>query len=400
MLIFSIAVSWFNRQPCLSMVVIKRLSEVIHYITIREFYMGAWFRVAAIIVLIGFVGVLALYARSPIQAVAFEPPSGAASEVFAANEKLAAVIRYLQKVGSGPEDIVKGPNGDFYTGYQDGRIVRFSVRDGQVIEGSYREFVNTGGRPLGMQFDAAGNLIVADAFKGLLSVSPAGDIKTLLDYADDPSLRFIDDVDVAADGTIWFSDVSSRFGLHDYIYDLIEASATGRLLSYTPSNGELKVHLSGLYFANGVSLGPDDSWVLVNETGASRVSRLWLTGPKAGVQDVFIDGLSGMPDNISFNGSDTFWVAIPALRSREIDALASYPFLRKLLGGLPADLLVPTSKLGFVLGLGLDGTVKFNLQSESGVYHTITSVNEYDGHLWLGSLAMPSIAVLPLSVVH
>ncbi|MFT6552458.1 MAG: hypothetical protein ACJA1I_002513, partial [Zhongshania marina] len=68
--------------------------------------------------------------------------------------------------------------------------------------------------------------------------------------------------------------------------------------------------------------------------------------------------------------------------------------------GLPADLLVPTSKLGFVLGLGLDGTVKFNLQSESGVYHTITSVNEYDGHLWLGSLAMPSIAVLPLSVVH
>lgn len=362
--------------------------------------MANWFRVIAIVALIVFVGVLALYARSPIQAVVFEPSGSEANAAFARNEKLAAVTTYLQHVGSGPEDIVKGPDGNFYTGYQDGRIVRFTVRDGQVLEGSFREFVNTGGRPLGMQFDAAGNLIVADAFKGLLSVSPAGEINTLLDYADDPSLRFIDDVDVAADGTIWFSDASSRFGLHDYIYDLIEASATGRLLSYMPSNGQTKVHLSGLYFANGVTLGPDDTWVLVNETGASRVSRLWLKGPKAGVQDVFIDGLSGMPDNISFNGTDTFWLAIPALRSKEIDALAAYPFLRKLLGGLPADLLVPASKLGFALGLGLDGTVKFNLQSESGVYHTITSVNEYDGHLWLGSLAMSSIAVLPLPTSH
>jgi hypothetical protein len=57
---------------------------------------------------------------------------------------------------------------------------------------------------------------------------------------------------------------------------------------------------------------------------------------------------------------------------------------------------VPASQLGFVVGLGLDGKVKFNLQSESGAYHTITSVNEYDGQLWLGSLAMPSVAVLPL----
>jgi sugar lactone lactonase YvrE len=359
--------------------------------------MGRFFRWTVIVMLLLLVAGLALHARSPIQPVAFAVPVDIGlSGDFTANKRLDAVKRHLQQVGVGPEDIVKGPKGDFYTGYQDGRIVRFAVTDGRFVEGSQQEFVNTGGRPLGMQFDAAGNLIVADAFKGLLSVSVTGEITTLVDYADDPSLRFIDDVDIAADGTIWFSDASGRFGLHDYIYDIVEASATGRLLSYEPATGLTRVHLSDLYFANGVALGPDDSFVLVNETGASRVTRLWLKGPQTGDSDAFIANLPGMPDNISFNGVDTFWVAMPALRSKEIDALAQYPFIRKLLGGLPAELLVPTNHIGFALGLSVEGKVKFNLQSSSGKYHTITSVNEYDGQVWFGSLAMPSVAVLPV----
>jgi sugar lactone lactonase YvrE len=363
--------------------------------------MGRFLGVASIVILILAAAVLALYIRSPLEPIVFDPPKGGSlTGEFAVNERLAGLAIYLENRGTGPEDIVKGPDGHFYTGYQDGQIVRFSVSEGRAVEGSIQAFVNTGGRPLGMQFDGAGNLIVADAFKGLLSVSPSGEISTLVDYADDSTLRFIDDVDIADDGTIWFSDVSTRFGLHEYIYDLIEATTTGRLLSFTPSNGRLQVHVSDLYFANGVALGPHDSWVLVNETGASRVTRLWLKGPKAGSTDVFIEGLPGMPDNITFNGVDTFWLAMPALRSKEIDALAEYPFIRKLLGGLSVSLLVPTSDLGFVVGLGLDGTVTSNLQSMSGVYHTITSVNEYDGYLWLGSLAMPSIGVLALPVAY
>ncbi|CAA0082249.1 Uncharacterised protein [Zhongshania aliphaticivorans] len=363
--------------------------------------MGYFIRGFAIACLLVIIVGLALYARSPIDAVAFEAPieNGLTGE-FASNERLAEVATYLRAYGTGPEDIVQGPNGEFYTGYQDGRIVRFNVSEGRVLSGSLEEFINTGGRPLGMAFDHAGNLVVADAFEGLLSVSPAGEVTKLVAYSDDPTLRFIDDVDIAGDGTIWFSDASGRFGLHDYIYDLVEASATGRLLSYTPSTGKTKVHLTGLYFANGVALGPDDKWVLVNETGASRITRLWLTGAVAGSHDVFIENLPGMPDNISFNGVDTFWVAMPALRSKEIDALAQFPFVRKLVGGLPASLLVPSSKLGFVMGLGIDGEVKFNLQSASGVYHTVTSVNEYDGYVWLGSLAMPSIAAFPKALVH
>ena len=63
--------------------------------------------------------------------------------------------------------------------------------------------------------------------------------------------------------------------------------------------------MEGLFFANGVALGPDERFVLVNETVTGRVHRL-LKGDRRGERDIFIDGLPAMVDNISFNGSDTF----------------------------------------------------------------------------------------------
>jgi hypothetical protein len=43
-------------------------------------------------------------------------------------------------------------------------------------------------------------------------------------------------------------------------------------------------------------------------------------------------------------------------------------------------------------GLDHDGNVVHNLQDHTGHYHTVTSVNEADGYLWLGSLTQPYVA--------
>ncbi len=150
--------------------------------------------------------------------------------------------------------------------------------------------------------------------------------------------------------------------------------------------------MDALFFANGVALGPADEFVLVNETGAGRIQRLWLRGSRAGQRDLFHAGLPGTPDNLSFNGSDTFWVAMPALRSG-VDAMADKPWLRKLLSRLPLDLLTAgTPRYSFVVGLGLDGSVSHNLQDTGAGFNNITSANECDGILYLGSLSMPAVA--------
>ncbi len=339
-------------------------------------------------------GALLVLLPAPIDPVTWEPdPNPGLTGPYAPNNKLAQVQHLLDGVGVGPEDVSCGADGEMYTGLDDGRILRFDAN------GDYQEVANTGGRPLGIHADVAGNLIVADAIRGLLAVSASGDVKVLTDSVGGKKMRFVDDLDVAADGTVWFSDASARFGYDESMYDFLDGRPTGRLLSYDPTRQETRVHLDNLFFANGVALGPNDDYVLVNETITGRIHRVSLKGRQFGKHDVFKSELPGTPDNISFNGRDTFWVAMPSLRA-PIDASADKPWLRKLMSRLPNNLIHMGSTAGsYAIGLDLQGNVKYNLQDPDAGYHMITSVNECGDSLFLGSVLMQSVARLPLEVV-
>ncbi len=333
---------------------------------------------------------------TPVTPVVWQPsPDPGLNGDFSPNADLAQAEHLVNGIGEGPEDVTLAADGYLYTGLQDGRIMRF--RDGRAAEA----FVNTGGRPLGMQFDVEGNLIVADAFMGLLSVNGDGGIRVLTDSVNGQKMLFPNDLDIADDGTIWFSDASTRFDQYNYVYDMLEGNATGRLLSYSPLTGETRVEMSRLFFANGVALGPADEYVLVNETGNGRIHRLWLKGDRKGQSDLFFDGLPAFPDNLSFNGTDTFWVALPKLRMARIDGLAALPFVRKILSRLPTSLLVgPDTSYGFLIGLDLNGKVRYNIQDPAGGYNTVTSVNQFGDSLYLGSIAMHSVGRLPVPGNH
>src|SRR5262249_15753278 len=137
---------------------------------------------------------------------------------------------------------------------------------------------------------------------------------------------------------------------------------------------------------------PDDAFALVNETVAARIMRLWLKGPKAGAAEVFIDGLPAYPDNLSYNGKGIFWVALPAPRVDSLENIAGRPFLPTLLLRLPESLgPVNAATVGWVIGVDLYGAVRHNLRDATSVYSNITSVNQFDGHLLLGSITMNSV---------
>jgi sugar lactone lactonase YvrE len=350
-----------------------------------------------VILLVGIVTYLLVWPVS-IEPVRFDPSENPGmTGPFVQNDALASVQHLSKDIGQGPEDITKGEDGFFYTGLQDGRIMRFQA-DGSDTE----TFVNTGGRPLGMQFDTGGNLIVADAFKGLLSVSPAGAIKVLTDIVNGKKLLFVDDLDIASDGTVWFSDASQRFDQHNWILDFWETRPTGRLLSYDPKTGVTEVRLDTLMFANGVALGPNDAYVLVNETIRARIVRLWLKGAKAGQTDIFLDGLPAYPDNLSYNDEAIFWVALPSPRLDDLERLWPSPFKRKVLMRLPESLRAAASPplYGWVIGVDTTGTIVYNLQDPRGGYYSITSVNEFDNKLYLGSIVMSSVGQYALQFGH
>ena len=341
-----------------------------------------------VVILIAAALIYLLVAPVGIDPVAWQPPAPPEfTGQYQQNNKLASTTRIHLGDGFAPEDVAIDSAGRVYGGFADGRIIQVQP-DGT----GPRLFANTHGRPLGLAFDTAGNLIVADAAKGLLSVNPRGEITTLVTTFEGASFGCLNDLDLSADGTIYFTEASNKFPMTQFTADILEHRPNGRLLAYDPKTGQTRMVLQGLHFANGVAVGPDGSFVLVAETGKYRVMRVWLTGERAGRSEVFIDNLPGFPDGLSFNGRDKFWLALVAPRSKVLDTLLPYPFLRKVVYRLPKFLQPAPQHYSFVVGLDADGRVVENLQDPSpNCYAEIANVLEHEGALYFGSIAESTI---------
>jgi sugar lactone lactonase YvrE len=174
--------------------------------------------------------------------------------------------------------------------------------------------------------------------------------------------------------------------------DILEHQPNGRFLVYDPQSKQTRVLLNDLYFANGVAVSPDQSFVLVNDTGAYRVRRYWLAGPKQGQSEVFIDNLPGFPDGIMSNGRDTFWLALVNRRDPALDFMMPRPFLRKVVWRLPSFLQPNIKRYAFILALDQNGKVVRNLQDPTAQSFTqIANVVEHNGKLYLGSIGERAI---------
>jgi len=341
---------------------------------------------------VGGIGYLLLW-PVPIDPVAWNPPAAPElTGVYAQNNELAKTER-LSVNSEAPEDVAFDSQDRIYTGAADGHIFRLQP-DGTRPE----VFSHTYGRPLGLKFDSAGNLIVADAIKGLLSIDTGGSITVLSNQADGVPFRCTNDLDIAADGTIYFTDASYRFPLTELKADVLEHRGNGRFLAYDPKTRQTRTLLRDLYFANGVALSPDQSFVLVNETGTYSIRRFWLKGEKQGQSETFIDNLPGFPDGLASNGRDLFWVAMVNRRDPVLDTLLRRPFLRKVVMRLPNFLQPAIKRYAFVIALDTNGKVVRNLQDPSPqCFAAIANVVEHKGSLYFGSIGESSIGRMPLA---
>ncbi|MEL7248630.1 MAG: SMP-30/gluconolactonase/LRE family protein [Bacteroidota bacterium] len=316
------------------------------------------------------------------------PPNPGYSGVFEQNTQLQAVqIRH--KACLACEDVAVDSLGRVYGAAVDGRILRFT--DGQDEP---EVLANTNGRPLGLDFDAVGNLYIADAIKGLLRLNSAHELSVMSIETDGRPFKFTDDVEVGPDGKVYFSDASDYWGIHDYKLDLLEHRPLGRLLVFDPASGSTTTLLDSVYFANGIAVAADTSFVLVNETSNYRTVRYYLKGPKTGQTDIFIENLPAFPDGISRGSNGIFWLAMISPRNPLIDRFSTSPFMRKVIARLPTWLQPAPATHAGVLGIASDGTVRYNFQDPEGKFSQISSVQEWNGHLYLGSLLREGVGVL------
>jgi sugar lactone lactonase YvrE len=319
-----------------------------------------------------------------IDPVAWQPaPAPALEGPYATNGRLKDVEWLGKGVAMGPESTAIDRQGRVYTGTRDGRIL--AIDPGKTEP---RLIKHIDGRALGMAVDHNGRLVFCNPEVGLQTLDDQGNVTTLVSSLDNIKFRFTDDVDVAPDGTLYFTDASWKFGAHGYRDDILEHRGNGRLMAYVPLSGKTFLALSGLQFANGVAVAGDGSFVIVAETGAYRLTRFWLKGDKAGTADVFFDNLPGLPDNVTWSKErKVFWVALFSPRISSLDALAPHPFLRKVIMRLPLWLQPQPKRTGWALAIDADGKVVDSLEySGDDAFAPVTSVREHEGVLWLGSL--------------
>ncbi len=342
----------------------------------------------AVVALAGYL----LFWPVPIAPVAWSPSK--APELagpYALNEDLARGTRLLEGIGIGPEDVAFDAEGRLYTGFEDGRIFRVVLPDGEP-----ELFADTDGRPLGMVFDPLGYLVVADAVRGLLTVSPSGEINILATGVGTEPFGFLDDLDVGPDGAIYVTDASTRFGYGSHQLAILEHGGDGQLLAWSPVARSMRVLLDGLQFPNGVVMEPSGDSLLFAETGAYRISRHWLRGDRAGTTEVLAENLPGFPDNIARTEDGRIWVPMSSPRHPMADALAPWPFLRKMVVRLPSWATPDALRHGLVVELAPDGRPIRALHDPSGRVALVSCAMERDGVLYTGSFRDPSIVAVPL----
>ncbi|KIC28760.1 SMP-30/gluconolactonase/LRE family protein [Leisingera sp. ANG-M6] len=332
----------------------------------------------------------------PVDPIAYDPPAtpGFTGDYAKNNALSAAALVHLPDGELGPEDIAQPPDGAIYTTSLSGNLYRIDGDEPVLAD-------RLGGRPLGLKAGPDGALYIADSFRGILRWSGPGTLEVVADSVDGAPIIYANQIDVARDGTVYFSNSSDRFDPETMggtkptsILTIWEQSNTGYVARINPDGSAEKI-ATGFVYTNGIALSPDEDLLLINETGRARVHRLWLKGDRAGQQEVFLDNLPGYPDNLEAQGDGTYWLAFASPRVPS-EKLMPYPFLRKVIWRLGPLVRPAPIHRGMIIQVDGQGNVLRTLQDPGGRLGVTTGGKVMDGQLYVMTLDSPWFARMPL----
>lgn len=312
---------------------------------------------------------------------------------YALNDRLRGVEAIGLGELDGPEDVIFDKDDNLYCGSRHGDIIRFFGPDHKRWE----VFAHIGGHPLGMAFDANSNLHTCVGGMGLFRISPTGEVRklsdetnrSLLSIVDDSRLRLADDLDIAPDGRVFFSEATVRYEMYDWMVDALEGRGNGRIICYDPNTDSSRTVLPNLQLPNGICVEKNGQSLLYAETWGCRITRWYFDGPKKGTSEVVVDNLPGYPDNINRASDGAYWCALCGMRSPVFDLALRMPaFRRRMVQKVGRDdWLYPNMNTGCVIKFDAEGNVLDVLWDLGGEAHPmITSIREHKGYLYLGGI--------------
>ncbi|RBP15515.1 ribose transport system permease protein [Roseiarcus fermentans] len=319
-------------------------------------------------------------------------PIGFRGEDFAGQEDYVLDDREMRLFN--PEDVLLDQQDRVYTGTSNGLIMRYYGHN----YGAREAYARTGGQVRGLAWAADGRLLALVAGVGLVAIGDDRVVHRLSDETNRTPFRFRDDSRLAAlvnlsvgpDEKVYISEASYRHEVHAWINDAVEARPNGRILVYDPATGRTRTLINHLVYPSGVCVASDGQSLLFSETWLCRISRLWLSGQKAGRTETVIENLPVYPANIS-KAPDGYWVAAVGARTPSFDLMASEKAARyRIVRSLPRDEWpTPNFNAGGAFLLTEAGEIKRMLWDPAGRgqnYSAVTSARQYGPYLYLAGI--------------
>lgn len=210
----------------------------------------------------------------------------------------------------GPEGVTVDRDGNLYGGGADGGIRKLAP------DGTVTEFANTGGRPAGMALDRQGNLFVCDPGKAaVLKVNPDGKVSLFADQVGSLKLTLPNFPVFDAEGNLYVSN-SSDIGFADFkklMAELENPSPKGTLVRLRP-DGRGEVVATGIYFANGTAIDPQEEAVYILQSSKHNCVRVAMHKDGShGKPEVYGDNLGGLPDGMAFDAEGYMITTLPMI---------------------------------------------------------------------------------------
>lgn len=331
-----------------------------------------------LLALLGIIAAYLIFYPAPIEPAALNWPEMEPHE----STTMPAIEVLFPRTCQDCEDISVVDN-YLYTGHGDGRLLRFPLAGGDRLT----EMVQFEGRPLGLEVLGDSLAWVCVEQEGLARVDLRNrTYEIVVNSYNDTTFQLIDYLDVAADGDVYFTDASDKFSDDDLQYDVLEGRPNGALYRYNVASGTTDRLMDNLYFANGVVVAPDESYVLVAETAGFRIQKYWLSGPRAGSSEIFIEGLPGWPDGISLSSDGLIYVTLISPRIAMHNFILPRPWTRRLVTKLPKFFLPKPVKANRILALDNQGAIIHDWADDNPVFSSISSIERIGNTLYLGTL--------------
>lgn len=249
-----------------------------------------------------------------------------------------------------PDDCALGPDGALYVSTEN-RILRCTGSDYEKRD----TFAALDGQVGGLTWTPDGRLLACVSKRGLVAVSPSGELVAELTRVNGESIGCPLSVAAAPDGAIYLTDGSRANPPELWLADLMQnRPPSGRLIACNGTLAEAVVRADALAWPLGLVVSHDGADVWIAESWAHRLIAYQRAGD---AKRVLAKNYSGYPARLAPGAASEVWMAFFGLRTQLTEfVLRERAFCEEMMQTVPPELWI---------GPALDG--RFNTREPTQI---------------------------------